>query len=65
MTLEAVRQIWQRKGIVGHCPLCHRREWEDQGQVALGSADGGEDLRLSAARCGHCGTLILVSPDPS
>jgi hypothetical protein len=58
MTLESIRGEWQRKGIVGHCPLCHRRDWEDRGEVALPSANGGEDVRAS---CGHCGTLLMVN----
>lgn len=59
MTMEKIRSAWQRKGVVGHCPVCHRRDWQDMGEVAL-HQEGGE-LAVAAAHCGHCGFLMLAT----
>jgi hypothetical protein len=59
--LEEVRQTWVRRGVVGHCPLCHHRDWEDQGEVALRTDNGGlVPIVAIALLCPNCGLLITV-----
>lgn len=60
-TIEAVREGWRKKGIVGHCPTCHRRDWKDVIPVALDRADGEGSVKATALTCGHCGSILLVA----
>jgi len=61
--LEEVRKAWVRRGVVGHCPVCHHTEWQDQGEVALTTNNGAAiPLSVVALACGNCSTVILVKP---
>lgn len=62
ITTDAIREMWRRKGVPGHCPVCHRHDWEEQGEVALPNADGGDAVRAGALRCGNCNNVLLVAP---